>query len=239
MKHQYLLISLLIVFEVSGLAFFAGCRDSSAPTPSAPSTVPIAVSFAPYNATVQIGGVQQFSAIVSPNEISQSVVWSVSGTGCSGAGCGTIDAIGKYTAPATVPDPAAVTVTARSVVDSTRFAAVTIAIVAVAGESFSFSISPSGIAFGNQAVNTTSAATAATLTNTGSTPQPVSARMNGGNFADFTQTNDCPSTIAVDARCTFNITFRPSATGNRGGILVVDGTFEEEGFVNLTGTGTN
>src|SRR5262245_1848145 len=192
MRRQYLLITLLVVFEVSGFEFFAGCGDSSAPTLNGPSIVPIAVSFAPYSTTVQIGGVQQFSASVSPNATSQSVVWSVSGTGCSGAACGNIDGTGKYTAPATVPDPAAVTVTARSVVDSTRFAAVTIAIVAVAGASFSFSVSPSGIAFGNQMVNTISAPKAATLTNTGSTPQPVSARMNGLNFADFTQTNDCP-----------------------------------------------
>jgi hypothetical protein len=45
--------------------------------------------------------------------------------------------------------------------------------------------------------------------------------------------------IAAGASCTFAITFRPSATGSRGGILVVDGTFDEEGLVNLIGTGTN
>jgi hypothetical protein len=88
-------------------------------------------------------------------------------------------------------------------------------------------------------VNTTSAPTAVTLTNTGSTPQPVSARMNGFDFRDFAETNDCPSRIAVGASCTFNITFRPSATGGRAGTLVVDGTFEEEGIVSLAGTGTN
>jgi hypothetical protein len=63
--------------------------------------------------------------------------------------------------------------------------------------------------------------------------------MNGFDFRDFAETNDCPSRIAVRASRTFNITFRPSATGGRAGTLVVDGTFEEEGIVSLAGTGTN
>jgi hypothetical protein len=63
--------------------------------------------------------------------------------------------------------------------------------------------------------------------------------MNGTQWQDFAFTNDCPSRIAVGASCTFNITFRPSATGGRGALLVIAGTFEEEGFVNVGGTGTN
>ncbi|HKF68716.1 MAG TPA: choice-of-anchor D domain-containing protein, partial [Vicinamibacterales bacterium] len=103
----------------------------------------------------------------------------------------------------------------------------------------SLSTNPTSVGFGNQMVNTTSVPSAVILTNTGSTLQPVSARMNGVNFADFTQTNDCSSSLAVGASCTFNISFTPSATGARFGILVVDGFLEEEGLVNLTGTGTN
>jgi hypothetical protein len=237
---------MLLISEISGLAFLAGCGGSSAPISSGPSTLPLAVTIGPHPATVQIGAVQQFSAVVSapfgtnPGGVSQSVVWSVAGPGCSGAGCGTIDATGKYTAPANVPDPAAVGVTATSALDSRWLNTAPIAIVAVAGETFSFAISPSAIAFGDQMVNTTSAAKALTLTNTGSTPQPVYARMNGVNFSDFAETNDCPSRIAVGASCTFTITFRPNARGFRFGILVVDGTFEEQGgLISLTGTGTN
>jgi Bacterial Ig-like domain (group 2) len=239
MKRVNLLISMLIMFEISGLALFAGCGGSSAPTFNSPSTTPITVSMAPYSPTVQVSGTQQFRAIVSPSGANQDVTWSVAGTGCSGASCGTIDVTGTYTAPASVPDPATVTITARLVADPTKFAAPTITIVAVLGESFSFSMNPTSVAFGNQMVHTTSAPTAVTLTNTSSTPQPVSARMNGFDFRDFAETNDCPSRIAVGASCTFNITFRPSAIGGRVGILVVDGTFEEEGIVSLAGTGTN
>ena len=118
---------MLVIFEISGLALFAGCGDSSAPTLNGPSTLhqPISITlFFSDNCSgrpcLQIGGTGQFGARVScaigvtcPSLAgSQSVTWSVAGTGCSGASCGTIDATGKYSAPATVPDPAIVTVTA-------------------------------------------------------------------------------------------------------------------------------
>jgi hypothetical protein len=42
------------------------------------------------------------------------VVWSVSGSGCSGINCGSITSSGLYTAPSTAPSPAMVTITATS-----------------------------------------------------------------------------------------------------------------------------
>ena len=109
---------MLIIFDISGLALFAGCGDSSAPMPDGPSTTPLSITFAPFSNNcsgvrcVQIGGMEQFSVSVScaigvtcPLASSQGVTWSVAGTGCSGASCGTIDATGKYSAPATVPNP--------------------------------------------------------------------------------------------------------------------------------------
>jgi hypothetical protein len=105
----------------------------------------------------------------------------------------------------------------------------------------SFSLNRPSVEFGNQMVNTTSAPRAVTVTNTGSTPQPVRGRIGGtpGQWQDFASTNDCPTMLAVGASCTLNITFTPSATGARGAYLVVDGTNDEEGFVNVGGTGTN
>jgi len=167
----------------------------------------------------------------------QGFAWSVAGTGCSGASCGTIDATGGYTAPATVPDPAIVTVTARSLVDSTKSLQATVTV----SPRESFSMTATSVEFGTQMVHATSAPRAVTLTNTGSTPQPVFGRMNGepGQWQDFTFTSDCPSMLVVGARCTFNIRFAPSAAGLRGATLNVDGIFDEEASVNVTGTGMN
>jgi hypothetical protein len=102
-------------------------------------------------------------------------------------------------------------------------------------------MNPTSVDFGNQMVNTTSAARAVTVTNTGSTPQPVGPRIDGtpGQWENFAYTNDCPTMLALGASCTLNITFTPSATGFRGADLVVDGTNEQEGFVNLGGTGAD
>jgi len=105
----------------------------------------------------------------------------------------------------------------------------------------SFSVTPSLVDFGTQMVNTTSAPRAITVTNAGRTPQPVNGRIDGppGHWQNYAYTTNCPSTIAVGASCTFNITFTPTATGDRAAVLVVDGSNDEEGFVNLGGAGTN
>ena len=102
-------------------------------------------------------------------------------------------------------------------------------------------VNPASVEFGNQSVNTTSAPNAVTVTNTGSMPQPVRGRFNGtpGQWENFVSTNDCPTMLAVGASCTLQVTFTPSATGFRGASLVVDGLNDEEGGVNLGGTGTN
>jgi hypothetical protein len=226
----------------------AACSSSTAPSTTTDVGIS-AVGISPPSVTVQTGHVVQFlvwGGSFPPVTLpSQGFVWSVAGTGCSGADCGTIDASGRYTAPATVPDPAIVAITASSVVESTKALEATVTISLPE----SFSLNPTSVEFGNQMVHTTSAPRPVTVTNTGSTPQPVQGRMNGtpGHWENFAVTNDCPSMLAVGANCTFNITFTPTATGGRGtnthdgtvASLLVDGTFEEEGVVNLHGTGTN
>jgi len=93
------------------------------PTKSAsakPTIVPsVFVSVTPATVSVPPGTAQQFSATVTGTS-NTAVAWGVSGAGCSGAACGTIDSSGRYTAPATVPSPPIVTVTATSVADPTK-----------------------------------------------------------------------------------------------------------------------
>ncbi len=81
----------------------------------------------PSNATVVIGSAQQFVASV-PGNSNQAVLWTVHGSGCTGAACGTISAGGVYVSPATVPSPAVINVSATSVADPTKSASATVAI---------------------------------------------------------------------------------------------------------------
>ncbi len=105
-------------------------NTKSASTTITITTPPISVTLNPATATVSANGALQFSATVI-NSTNQNVTWTVTGTGCAGAACGTISAAGLYTAPAIAPSPASVTVTATSVADNTKSASATVTLVAV------------------------------------------------------------------------------------------------------------
>ena len=63
-----------------------------------------------------------------------AVTWSLSGPACTGTPnpCGAIDPnTGVYTAPATVPNPAAITITAQSAADSTATGVLQVHVVPV------------------------------------------------------------------------------------------------------------
>src|SRR5713226_1833235 len=130
MSSKTLAMKSIAVLGSATLLLLVGCgANTSQPLP--PSQ-PMAITVTPSSATVQTGGVQQFTATVSPTGANQAVTWSLSGTGCTGASCGTIDATGKYAAPATAPTPATVTLTATSVTDATKSASATITVTAPA-----------------------------------------------------------------------------------------------------------
>jgi Fe-S cluster assembly iron-binding protein IscA len=89
---------------------------------------PVQVNISPKSATVLTGNHQQFTATVTGNA-NTSVTWKLAGTGCSGAACGTITSTGLYTAPAAVPQPPQVFVTATSSADSSKSGTATVTIV--------------------------------------------------------------------------------------------------------------
>src|SRR5215813_2577010 len=109
--------------------------DSSKSASATVTILPaVKVTITPTTAQVLSGKTEQFSATVA-NATNTSVTWSVTGSGCSGAACGTVTTSGLYTAPATLPNPAQVTVTAKSVADSTKSASATVTILPLVGVS--------------------------------------------------------------------------------------------------------
>src|SRR5262249_39157158 len=97
---------LAAVFAVSfGLC---GCGGGGGSVPTASSQAQIAVS--PATPQVRAGGTQQFTAQVS--NASGTVTWAVNGTAGGSPTLGTIDANGLYIAPATLPSPNTVTISA-------------------------------------------------------------------------------------------------------------------------------
>nr|HEV7952599.1 choice-of-anchor D domain-containing protein [Candidatus Acidoferrales bacterium] len=86
-----------------------------------------------------------------------------------------------------------------------------------------------------------SASTPIALTNSGFATLTIDAiSIAGANQADFSQTNNCPATLAAGAKCTFNITFSPQAVGERAASLnVTDNAAGSPHIVVLSGEGVN
>jgi hypothetical protein len=109
------------------LAFLVGCGGGAPPANNPPpdphGAVVVAVS--PQTVSVQVGFSTQFTATVQNDSTNKGVTWSVvpsPGSNCTGIGCGTIDATGKYTAPSTVHDAPRLYILATSVADSSKSA---------------------------------------------------------------------------------------------------------------------
>jgi hypothetical protein len=97
------------------------------------------------------------------------------------------------------------------------------------------SVGPQALTFANQALNTTSAAQAITLTNSGTVPVNLLAFSINGDFARVVS---CPATLLPGNSCTIGVTFTPTALGNRTGTLGI-GTAAGNFLIPLSGTGVN
>jgi hypothetical protein len=107
-------------------------------------------------------------------------------------------------------------------------------------------VSPTQLSFANQAVGTVSASQPITVTNNGTAALSPSAAeagiltMIGPNAGNFTQTNNCGSSLAAGASCTISVFFAPQAPVNSKASLVLEGDGKNTPvFVSLSGTGTN
>jgi hypothetical protein len=92
------------------------------------------------------------------------------------------------------------------------------------------SFSPASLSFANQVLNTTSNAQPVTLSATGNSCLKVSLAVTG----DFAQSNTCGAGVPAGQSCVVNVTFTPTATGTRTGVLSLNGNAAS---VSLSGTG--
>ncbi len=101
-------------------------------------------------------------------------------------------------------------------------------------------LSPTTLTFATQLVSSTSAPQTVTLTNTGTAALTISLiSMTGANPNDYLQSNNCGSTVAVNATCTISVAFHPKARGTRTASLsVADNAAVSPQNVALSGTGT-
>ncbi len=119
-SHRFL-AALLLALGIAGCGGGGGGEGSAAAV--------VQVSIVPTAASVDVGtGRQSFSATVS-NSSDTGVSWQVGGVTGGNATLGLISASGVYSAPASMPTSATVSVTAVSAADPTKQAAATVTLV--------------------------------------------------------------------------------------------------------------
>jgi hypothetical protein len=132
---------------VVALAGASGCGGGSSTSPAPVESV--AVTLAPGSATVQASKTASFSAKVTNDPKNDGTMWTLSGSGCAGAACGTLSGATSasgvpvtYTAPAAVPNPPTVTLTATAVDDTSESAKATITLTAPPAPPLTVSVTP-------------------------------------------------------------------------------------------------
>jgi len=183
---------------------------------------PVAVSVSPATVSVTTGTQQQFTATVT-GTANSAVTWSVSGAGCSGGACGTISASGLYTAPAAVPTPSTVTVTATSQADVTKNGKATVTVIPPVVVTLS-PTSPKVIAGAQQkftatVTGTTNTAVTWTISGAGCSGATCGAITTAGLYTAPT-TVPTPPTVTVTATSQADATKSASAT-----VTIVPPTF--------------
>jgi hypothetical protein len=101
------------------------------------------------------------------------------------------------------------------------------------------SIEPENLVFASQTVGNTSTAQSIAVTNRGSAAVSISGiSMTGANAGDFSQTNNCGTSIATSASCTMVVTFKPTGTGTRTALVsIADNGPGNPHTIGLSGTG--
>jgi hypothetical protein len=100
------------------------------------------------------------------------------------------------------------------------------------------SLSPSSLTFSTQVVDTSSPSQPVTLTNTGNATLTITSISSPANYS---QTNNCGSSLGAGASCTINVTFSPTGNGTLGGSITVsdNAAGSPSQKISVTGVGTN
>lgn len=103
-----------------------------------------------------------------------------------------------------------------------------------------YTVSPTSLAFGTIATNSTSAPQSVTVSNASSAALPITGiALAGTNRALFAETNTCGSSVAAGSACTISVTFTPTSGGSKTASINVNaGGGAGTQTVALTGTGS-
>jgi hypothetical protein len=240
MSRNAIRFKLFLSFAVA-VPYLVSCSGGS--TQSAKPA--IAVSVTPPSASVAVGMTAQFNANVT-GTMNTQVTWAVAG----GSLDGTISATGLYTAPANVPNPAAVTVTATSQADTSKSASASVTVTKTAS-AVSVSVSPASASVANfstqqfSAMVTGSSNTAVTWQvngTTGGNQQVGFISANGLFVAPAgvpTKSDGQGGSVTTTVTVTAVSQASPSSTGSATVTLAPAGQNAQSGAIKLGASGSN
>ena len=187
------------------LSLLTGCAAMGAGNANTQPSSSVAVT--PATGSVRAGDTLQFTAKVS-GTVSQAVVWSVNGVVGGNATDGMISATGKYTAPATLPNPNSISIEATSSSDKSLSGKSMITLenpvptvtgvspTAVAVGNFSITISGSKFVSGAKVMFGTQALTTKFVSSTQLTATGTATTAQQGMSIQVTVVNPDPGSIA-------------------------------------------
>ena len=104
-------------------------------------------------------------------------------------------------------------------------------------DSPNFAISASQLSFGNQPLDESSRAQVVTVTNTGAVTLSItSITLTGAGASQYSKTSTCGASLAVGAKCTISVVFKPTSDGAKLASVTVNGGGGSHA-VAMTGTG--
>ena len=242
-KLSFVVAAAFVAIAAIGCGYAGNPSTQTSPPPvTPPPTVTVTVSVQPASASIFLGATQQFQATISGTSNS-SVGWEVNGSVSGNAQVGTISATGLYSAPAILPSPPSVTITAVSAADATVSGSATVtltdsitvtlsplaAIVPTGGaQVFTATVSGSGsaaaglawsangIAGGNATVGTVVAGNAGTALYTAPLlpPSPPIVSVTATSVADSSKSASASVTVTCSATNSISPTAASLALGS-------------------------
>lgn len=189
----------------------------------------VGTSSTPQNLTLTNSGeaALTITSIVTSGDFSQTNTCPVGGSLPAGSNC-TIAVTFTPTAEGTRNGSVMVTDNAASSPQSVPLTGV--------GLQGAVTLSPSSLNFGDQTVNTTSSPQISTLMNTGNGTLTITSI--GSNSTEFTETNNCGTSVPAGGSCTIKVTFTPLSPGTQNAaVSITDNAPNSPQSLPLSGVG--
>jgi hypothetical protein len=202
-----------------------------------------------FNGAIAVGSTTNAKTVTLTNTGTSPVTLTGTGTSMGGTNASDFSATNNCGSSVAVGASCTISITFHPAAVGTRSALVLVSdnvsgspqTIPVTGTGSDVKLSANGHGFSATIVGQTSSPFTVTLTNVGATTLSItSISLGGTNPADFTETNNCGSSVAASATCALTLAFHPTTTGTRTSLVsITDNGGGSPQTISLSGTGTS